>query len=25
MEQFVGLMAECNVNWLRTTQKASSA
>ena len=24
MEQFVGLMAECNVNWLRTTQKASS-
>ena len=24
MEQFVGLMAECNVNWLRTTQKASA-
>lgn len=24
MEQFVGLMAECNVNWLRTAQKASA-
>lgn len=24
MEEFVGLMAECNVNWLRTTQKAST-